>query len=685
MAHSKSIPLTLKGTGADLRSLTAAEEESLSIFAEKYIVDNHPASNFGTVDDDARNYHGSIDRYATRVADSDMIQIGSYTDTFYNQAVGTHPGTSLNSSTVTTPLFQCYDSSARDSLSHIDYPTQSGSLASRLVAVDSDGDIREMDSDYTIMFGKRLLQYSLSTESVGSFRIGTTNPSAMQGGSWEVWNNSAFSDTTASTSTPYNIYRKTDGTTAEQSAYNAAKLNMLVLPSDDDASYQTHDIKENKTANLELSMAQACRHARVFSDLGKMVLLPSTQTPASTGETGTWQPRGTISDTINVLESIQYASTFFLSYSNEQFTGQYTGQYTGFSSADVPVQYAGQRLLSFAGSRTNYQNGAPTQFVSTRTYSGQYGGSRTYTAQYVGTRNFSGARAFVNIQYQQFAGSRQYLGYFAGTRNNPRYNNFTGYYNFVGPSQSNSNFAGNRWVNVPGLGNYFNQFLSLASGSFGGQQLFAGSRSSTTFGGGGKGSGWGGGVPRYFTKFAQFTGTRQFSGSRLVSYSGSRYFTGQRNVNYAGNRQFSGTRYYTAYQSFGGQRAYGNQYAGQRLISERYVAPANFAGTRTPAQGGSNGQFGGSRTFSSQYAGSRNNAGAFTGQRTFSGTYTRNSTIQRPSTVPTNYSAQYSGTYAGQYTREYVGQNSQQYAGDTLTAVATVLETYTLYCKVSES
>lgn len=683
MAHSKSIPLTLKGTGADLRSLTAAEEESLSIFAEKYIVDNHPASNLGTVDDDARNYHGSIDRYSTRVADSDMIQIGSYTDTFYNEAVGTHPGTSLSSSTTTTPLFQCHDSSARDSLSHIDYPTQSGSLASRLVAVDSDGDLREMDSDYTIMFGKRLLQYSLSTESVGSFRIGTTSPSATLGGSWEVWNTSAFSDTTASTSTPYNIYRKTDGTTAEQSAYNAAKMNLLVLPSDDDASYQTHDIKENIAANLELSMAQACRHARVFSDLGKMVLLPSTQTPASTGETGTWQPRGTISDTVNTLESINYASVFFLSYSNEAFSGQYTGQYTGFSSADVPVQYAGSRLLSFSGSRTNYQNGEPTQFVSYRSYSDQYAGSRTYSADYVGTRDFSGPREFINIQYDQFSGSRDYLGSFAGTRAGPRYNDFTGYYYFVGPSRTNTYFSGNRWVNVPQVGNFFNQFIGLVYQDFGAQHQFSGTRTSVGYRGSGKGGG--GQTAHYYTKFAQFTGARSFTGARVVFYAGPRYFLGNRDTQYAGNRDFGGVRYYTRYESFSGNRQYNNEYAGSRLISERYEPPADFAGTRTPAQGGSNGQYAGSREYTDQYAGSRTTGGSFVGQRTFSATYSRNSVIQRPSTIPTNYSEQYSGTYVGYYTREYVGQNSDQYAGDTLTTVASVVETYTLYCKVSES
>jgi hypothetical protein len=121
------------------------------------------------------------------------------------------------------------------------------------------------------------------------------------------------------------------------------------------------------------------------------------------------------------------------------------------------------------------------------------------------------------------------------------------------------------------------------------------------------------------------------------------------------------------------------------LISERYEPPADFAGTRTPAQGGSNGQYAGSREYTDQYAGSRTTGGSFVGQRTFSATYSRNSVIQRPSTIPTNYSEQYSGTYVGYYTREYVGQNSDQYAGDTLTTVASVVETYTLYCKVSES
>ena len=178
MSNFRSIPLVLSGSGADMRRVTSAEELGLASNAEILTVQSFPASNFGA--DSSRNYYGSIDRFGTRVADSDMVSIGSFTDTFYAQAVGTHPGTSLSTSTTTTPLFQCEDSTDAQH-PFLMYPTTSGDLRSRLIALDSDGDVRELDSAQTIAFGKRLLESSLSNELVGAFRIGTTNPTI---GTW---------------------------------------------------------------------------------------------------------------------------------------------------------------------------------------------------------------------------------------------------------------------------------------------------------------------------------------------------------------------------------------------------------------------------------------------------------------------------------------------------------------------
>ena len=632
MPNQKSIPLTLKGTGADLRPLTATEEETLAIFAEKYVVDNHPASNLGTVDDDARNYHGSIDRYATRVADSDMVQIGSFTNTFYNQAVGTHPGTSLSSSTTTTPLFQCRDSSARDSLSHIDYPTQSGSLASRIVAVDSDGNIREMDSVHTIAFGKRMLEYSLSEERIGAFRIGTTNPAASQGGTWETWNSSAFIDTTSSVTTTYKVYRKTGGSSSEQSTYNSGKKNLILLPPDDDTFYQIRDLKETAITNLELSVAQACRHARKHSELGKMVLLPSTQTPASTGETGTWQTRGTAVDTVNTTENIQYTSTpAFYVVRTEPFSAPFSAPYTGYSTETITSDFAGTRPASFVGIRTSEQKGVTTQFAGQRYSTATYAGTRANASTFGGIRSYVSYYPFIGYDFPtNYTGARTAYRYFTGQR----------YYGGQRSVPTQQTFAGTRASPARVVNTQYSGFRI-----FGTIRLFGPSMASVVNG--------------------KFTGTQYFGGGTLY-------------------QQFTGTYTVTAENKF--LSTYAPQFAGTRtdvvnFLGERLISQRNSTFYRNTEE-----NFGGERPANIQRNSAIDTTTTFVGSRQFSNQYSGTRGATYAGTRTNEYTAQFTGLRDGiDYIRNYSGSFSDQYTGETLTNLASTLETYTLYCKVSET
>ena len=159
-----------------------------------------------------------------------------------------------------------------------------------------------------------------------------------------------------------------------------------------------------------------------------------------------------------------------------------------------------------------------------------------------------------------------FVGY-TGTRPGPQDTYFASAQStYVG--QANAYFSGNRWVNVPGLGDFYNQFLALEGGSFTGSyaanyagqyqgasqqfletQSYAGTRS------GGKG---GQTSYHFFAGDEKFAGTRQFqgyyggsrqrtyTGQRIVYFSGTRPFLGQRNANYVGPRYFLGGRGFTS-------------------------------------------------------------------------------------------------------------------------------------------
>jgi len=663
MSNFRSIPLTLSGSGAagarvNIRRVTAAEELGLASNAEYITVTQYPVLNFGH--DSARNYYGSIDRFGVRAADSDMVSIGSFTDTFYAQAVGTHPATSLSTSTTSTPLFQCKDSSDTQHPSLM-YPTTSGDFRARLIALDSDGDIRELDSAQTIAFGKRMLETSLSNELVGAFRIGVNTPT---NGTWEKWNTDAYTDTTSSALTNYHVFRKTVNALDESPATPGClglrdSVDGIVDNTGTAEERGSHDIRQ-LFYEQPFALAAATLLARKHSELGKMVLLPSTQTPASTGQSGTWQTRGSIVDTVNTTENIQYASEYFTSISRtEQFTGSFTGQYTRNTFADIPQNFVGARGAQYSGLRTNFQKGLNAQFAGQRFSSANYIGQRNYGSAFAGPRQFTGQRNFGS----QFAGQRDFLGLrttyenFIGPRSYTGFTKFIGvaqFLQFVGSRSSNGSFIGER----------------EASSYFVGQRQYAGTRPFIS----NSGQQQNGSV-----SYAKFAGDRDFLGQRA---GGSASWAGTRNTttNFIGERQIS-VRYLKYFRQGANQQWISTrqnnvynprelQFGGQRQVDVQRPVDADFAGQRQAETQkfvsiDTANTFIGNRDFTNQYVGSR--PATFAGQR------------------DAEYIAQYTGTYTNQFTRNYIGQFSTQYTGATLTNIANTLETYTLYCKVSET
>jgi hypothetical protein len=716
----KSIPTILRGIGADLKAMPSSEESWYASTGGEVDLLDHAS--------DSARYYGALTTSST-----DAVAIGSYTDTFYNESIGTHPGSSLSVGSTTTTLYQYSDSSDV-------FANNFG-----VVALDSSGDIFEMDSSSVLLLGERLLESNLLNERRGNFRISSSSPSA----DWELYESSIFTDTKTNGNTDYNLYRKS----ADPSVSSTLDFYPMQLV-DSDAS--TADIQEVSLEKAKRIGSQAIVHARQLTGLGDYLLLPSSQTPTGNGETGTWVSRGTAVDTRNTTENLQYTTAQYTSaFFSSQYTRQYTGQYTGISYADIPGTFAGQRAAQFSGSRS-----FSGQYVGQRTFSGQYGGSRTYSGNYAGERSFTSSPvdfAGTRPAAVQFAGERtfsgQYAGVrqndtqFAGTRTTPA--QFVGVRGFVGQRTVTSTYAGTRTAYYPG--NFSGSRVTPDTPSV--SANFTGPGPTEGFGVNGQ---WAGVRQVSFVgqRNAQFTGTKQFTGVRgfdqpsepqpfIAQFSGPHQFAGQRPGSFSGPspaqfggiHRFVGTRQFAGVRSFAGTRTVTQSFAGVRSAPigqqfsvttvtgpTNFTSPGTFAGTTTtPANFSSQvdyaGQYGGSRTYSTQYAGVRSFAGQYVGTRNFVGE--RNSAGNRTyaaqyvgtrqndqtfggfrtttsnfagnvaqdfgGTRPATYTNQYSGQYASQYTGQFTSQYSNQFTGETLVAVSQVVETFTLYCRISES
>ena len=687
----KSIPLTLSGT--DVAQVPSATEEG-------YWSQEAAINWISSHDSDGAQFYGNVQ------ASGSGTSIGSFVDTFYQQPVGTHPGTSLSVGSTTTVLYMM-DSNATDHSNVPELP---------LLAVDSSGDIYEMDSASGIRLGIRIAEEVHSNEMHGSFRIGATQPSA----DYVEWDATVFSDTLANGSVPYSIWRKNtfaSETGAIDHLGNAPSSFLLRLKDSDAPDIQEMDAAECRSTLTTLLLA-----GMEASGVGSYQLRSSSQ--GAPTDSGTWVARGTAIDTRNTTQDLQYTSQQYTSPQfTRQYTGQYTTQFTGQSFADVPTQFAGIRQVAFAGQRSytnqyagsrNYTDAysgernyadqytsAPAQFAGTRQFAGdrnyadQYTSGTEYfsgqrTSQFAGNRQFTGARQFTRFFQANYSGSRGGYYPFSGSYAGIVYSPYTAIYfrpvgfnsqatfsgtvpgntNPVVPGNTNSGSLGAPFYQVPTpfgpapVPTFYAASTNPASG---------GNTNPTTYNSRTEYYSSVGYETQYFSGTTANTG--YFSGSRngLAYFSGN--YLGPASQQYAGNRQFTGAGQFTGQRTsnFSGTR----QYAGDRNYAGQYTsAPDQFSGTR---------QFAGDRNYADAYSGSRTYAHQYAGSRQYAGNFIGPQSGQFTGIVATTYTGQYTTQFAGTYASNYTSQYSAQYTGETLLALSTTIETYTLYCKISES
>jgi hypothetical protein len=653
MTAFSTVPLKLLNSNGDLKQLTTAEELVLCELGCIKIISQY--------DSVGARYGGSLTT-ANTALDSD-VGPSQFTNTFYNQPVGTHPASSLSIGSVSYPLRQMLDSVD-------DLPWNSSTLD--LVVTDSDGDLYVMDSASFETFSTRIAEQFVSNELPGTFRLSKTAPTAS---GWQIWIPNIYTDTKSSggPTDTYSIWRKESSTLYE--SINPLKHNGGI------------NFQESTDSETSILAASMIKYGFEKGGIGEYELRTSAE--GAPTASGTWEARGTAVDTRYTTQNLQYTSAIF---SGPQFTGtfssQFTGVYVGYSTTVTPANFSGVRTLNFAGTRAQ-----PANFAGTRSV----GGSANYSG--VRTVNFSGTRSgnFAGVRDVSFSGVRevsvgapvpaQFSGpqpaNFAGTRDVTQPGTFTGGVDYYGGDRQYE-WAGRRVV-LPAFGGYRNPFVGFYTSAYqfyatqylgpaldqvspDGNQTFPLNNPGLQFGGTGYWAGtrvipqpgnFAGVVTAQFagTVISNFTGPQpgNFSGPQPATFSGAQpaNFAGPQPANFVGGTgNFAGVATYSGTRSsnfagvaqvnFSGSRA--ANFSGSRTYATSYTAPSNFTSApvnfaSVPANytGGVD-YYGGDRQY--EWSGSRSVLPAFGGYRNpFVGFYTSSYQF---------YATQYLGPALGQ-------------------------------------
>lgn len=392
-------PLKLEGSDGDLKEMSTSEENYVA-----YLAGLHLAGL-------AKTDVGML----TDVSTSNT-NIGSYSNTFYNQAVGTHPGSSLSIGTTTTTVYQKTGSVSETG----NRPFQWDDTLSGIQQMD--------DTDFNTCVD-RLVSTIMTNEYPGTFRLGSASP----GGDYSVFLSSIFSDTRADgTNVAYNIYQR-DTMTAPTTTLPLKLIN-------------TFDIKEMTAAEAQTSFGQRAQN-RIMSStdaVGAYQLRSSAQGAPSAA--GTWVARGTATDTRNTTTETAYTRDSNVDYtrlSTRNSTADYTANYTRTSTRTSQPDFT---RLSTRTSQPNfttdfsavYTRNSTADFtrLSTRTsqpnfttvFSAVY--TRNSTSDFIGdfTGNFTGD--FIADYTGDYTGN--FLGDFIGDTNFTRISTRTSVRNRLG-------------------------------------------------------------------------------------------------------------------------------------------------------------------------------------------------------------------------------------------------------------
>jgi len=264
--------------------------------------------------------------------------VGTFSDTSFDDAVGSHDG-SLTTTTTTSTLKQTTGSAS-----------ESGANFHKPVIFDrsATGDVVALKAANSPEFTNivdRILLKTFANEHPGCRKLAASSP----GGDWTVALSNVFTDTrTDGTSINYSIWIKTSGTAP-------TKVSPQKLHND-------FDLKAMDEAEIQYTFGQRAKTRISITGIGTYKLLASGQSlPA-----GTWVAKGTATDTKQ-----QTADQNYTRVSTGNFVGNYAGRYVG----DYVGNYSGDYTRNSSGNYTR---------VSTTDFTGDF--IANYVGNYAGTR-----------------------------------------------------------------------------------------------------------------------------------------------------------------------------------------------------------------------------------------------------------------------------------------------------------
>jgi hypothetical protein len=381
-------PIKLEGGTGDLKEMTTGEEAWLAYQAGLQLA----ASTTSDV--------------AALTTSSGGTSIGSYTNTFFNEPVGTHPGSSITSGSTTTIVYQNTGTASEAS---VDFH--------RPIRWNGSG-FEEMDNTELNTLVDRLLSLVFANNYPGDYQLGSSSP----GATYDTHIAGVFSDTrTDGTVVTYNIYQR-------QSIASPPTEVKSVKVFNDTTSFD--GLKEMSNTEIATTLGQRMK-TRIMSsanNIGAYQLRTSVQ--GAPGDPGTWSARGTATDTKNTTSDVNYSETYSAVYSatyTRDRTQNFVGTYTRDRTQNFIGNYVNPDAINYQRNRiVNRVGDSPTTGFSSFTpassqtfvgdYIGDYLGPASYAGDYIG--NFLGEYAgdYVGNFLGEYEGNYggDYLGDYLG-------------------------------------------------------------------------------------------------------------------------------------------------------------------------------------------------------------------------------------------------------------------------------
>ena len=333
--------------------------------------------------------------------------IGTFTNTRFDQAVGSHPGSAISTTTTNVTIKQV-TGTASENVANFTKP----------VLYDKfPGEIEAANSSQMNAIADRLIGKIFVNDYPGTYKLATSAPSG-----YTAHLSNVFTDTrTDGHSVNYSIYKRQ--TMTEPTVVKAIKL----VPG---GTGGTKDLKGMTNTEAKVTFGQRVK-TRIMSstdNIGAYQIRSSAQGAPSAS--GTWVAKGTATDTKLTTADANYTRTStrttFASFDNTftrnsqvdyitAYTGTYAGDYVGFQSFDgtaFTLAYVGNydgptgpnftRNSDGAAFEGNYEGGFNAGVGYEGNYEADYEG--TYTCD--STADFGGpANPFTGLGFAIYTGN----------------------------------------------------------------------------------------------------------------------------------------------------------------------------------------------------------------------------------------------------------------------------------------